>query len=254
MNEEEEGSGPALFIKKRSSKSRPKDSKPKPAAGTTTSTTEAAGQDEDDDAPSAVVRRNPKSKSSLSGARQSSKLSFGGTPKEEAPKKSISSIKPSSTLPAVSLADAEAEQDAAPSYSAQDLESLKASTLHRTASNHNGSAAAAAGDDLTKSKFGHLPSAYQDQATQMQDDEALIPTDNAISAAKMKRDMLRKSGASAQDFIALDENQETASTGEVVQAGDKGGESRLMREDDELGEGDEGQLALFHSFLPYDSC
>ncbi|KAG8754904.1 hypothetical protein FRC14_004538 [Serendipita sp. 396] len=63
--------------------------------------------------------------------------------------------------------------------------------------------------------------------------EALIPTETSIKAARDKRERMRKTGTSAEeDFISLS----------VTKRDDFAGphpESRLMREDDDLGEGDD---------------
>jgi hypothetical protein len=69
-----------------------------------------------------------------------------------------------------------------------------------------------------------------------------IPTTAAISLAKQRREEMRKAGinpASRGDgFVSLD-----------VGFANKGGESRLMREEDELGEGDEGAFSCFQGQL-----
>jgi GC-rich sequence DNA-binding factor len=68
------------------------------------------------------------------------------------------------------------------------------------------------------------------------DQDPFIPTTSAIAAAKAKRDHLRKHGAGAEDsgFISLD----------VAKMPSKKGDSRLVREEDEIGEGEDGML--FH--------
>lgn len=238
--EAEDDAGPGFVIKKRT-KARPKkstqgrsrvDEGPSTGATSSTSTTAAAAGDGDEDqqqeaaAESAVVRRHPQHKSSLR-QQQTSKLAFGGDAATVSVKKrGGGGLRPALDLPA------DAETAAAPTasrYTAEDLSALKTATQ--------------TSNQLTQAKFGHL-AAHQPSA--QAPDEELIPTDNAIAAAKLKRDVLRKSGAhpSAQDYIALDH---TAS--DLVLAGDKSGESRLMREEDELGEGDEGEN-LFPSPLP----
>lgn len=67
------------------------------------------------------------------------------------------------------------------------------------------------------------------------DMDTAIPSSSAITAAKEKRDRLRKTGDTTDDFISLS----------VTKRADysKGPhpESRLMREDDEVGEGDDGK-------------
>ncbi|GEM10195.1 GC-rich sequence DNA-binding factor [Rhodotorula toruloides] len=115
-------------------------------------------------------------------------------------------------------------------YSKAYLEDLKRSQL----STPRGAAAVAADgeaggyDDLTKSKFG----ADQLDASSI----STIPTTAAISLAKQRREEMRKAGvnpASRGDgFVSLD-----------VGFANKGGESRLVREEDELGDGDEDLAA-----------
>lgn len=66
--------------------------------------------------------------------------------------------------------------------------------------------------------------------------ETLIPTESSIKAAKEKRDRLRKTGAATggeEDFISL-----TVAKRDDFAPGPHP-ESRLMREDDDLGEGDD---------------
>lgn len=67
--------------------------------------------------------------------------------------------------------------------------------------------------------------------------EAEIPTTSYIAAAKKKRDTARKTGEIADDFISLS----------VTKRVDQGPhpESRLVREEDELGEADDGGLKCF---------
>ena len=58
-----------------------------------------------------------------------------------------------------------------------------------------------------------------------------IPTERAIAEAKDRRERIRREGGGTgtDGFISLE-------VGQVL----KGGESRLVREEDELGDGDEG--------------
>jgi GC-rich sequence DNA-binding factor len=68
----------------------------------------------------------------------------------------------------------------------------------------------------------------------------MIPTTSAIAAAKAKRDHLRKHGGGAGDdsgFISLD----------VARMPSKKGESRLVREEDEIGEGEDGKFTTRRS-------
>lgn len=65
------------------------------------------------------------------------------------------------------------------------------------------------------------------------DPASTIPTTNAIAQAKARREELRKTGHQADDFISLSGSVST------VGFANKGGDSRLVREEDELGDGDE---------------
>lgn len=68
------------------------------------------------------------------------------------------------------------------------------------------------------------------------DMETAIPSSSAINAAKEKRDRLRKVGKPEEDFISLSlTKRQDYSQGPHP-------ESRLVREDDEMGEGDDGEL------------
>lgn len=65
--------------------------------------------------------------------------------------------------------------------------------------------------------------------------DTLIPSSSTITAAKEKRDRLRKTGNTEDDFISLS----VAKRSDYSQGPHP--ESRLMREDDEVGEGEDGQ-------------
>jgi GC-rich sequence DNA-binding factor len=85
-------------------------------------------------------------------------------------------------------------------------------------------------------------------------DEIIIPAESSVKAAKEKRERLRKSGAEgAEDYISLSVTRHADE--------DQGPhpESRLVREDDELGEGDDGTRATTSNILnilmiPYRVC
>lgn len=64
--------------------------------------------------------------------------------------------------------------------------------------------------------------------------ETAIPSNSAINAAKERRERLRKTGPSDEDFISLSLTKRQ----DFPQGPHP--ESRLVREDDELGEGDDG--------------
>lgn len=67
--------------------------------------------------------------------------------------------------------------------------------------------------------------------------DADIPTTSAISAAKEKRERLRKLGPE-EDFISLSVTKRS----ELPQGPHP--DSRLVREEDELGEGDDGEFGV----------
>jgi hypothetical protein len=67
--------------------------------------------------------------------------------------------------------------------------------------------------------------------------EVVIPSESSIKAAKEKRDRLRKTATTEEDFIPLTVSKREGPIGPHP-------ESRLVREDDEMGEGDDGQWSL----------
>ncbi|GAA5935558.1 hypothetical protein JCM3775_003350 [Rhodotorula graminis] len=86
-------------------------------------------------------------------------------------------------------------------------------------------------DDLTKSKFG------DDQLA----DSTIFPSSDSIARAKSRREEMRKAGISApargdDGFVSLE-----------VGFAHKGGDSRLVREEDELGDGDDDMAAFTDS-------
>ncbi|GJN92794.1 hypothetical protein Rhopal_005832-T1 [Rhodotorula paludigena] len=119
-------------------------------------------------------------------------------------------------------------------YSKEYLDELKRGQLNTP---RGGAAAAEASagdgfDDLTRSKFG---------TERMYDAADSIPTTDAISRAKARREEMRKAGVNApargeDGFISLE-----------VGFANKGGDSRLVREEDELGDGDEDLAAYTDS-------
>lgn len=69
-----------------------------------------------------------------------------------------------------------------------------------------------------------------------------MPTSSSISAAKQKRELLRKTGGEiGDDYVSLS----------LMKRVDQGPhpESRLVREEDELGEADDGESAFLESDL-----
>lgn len=67
--------------------------------------------------------------------------------------------------------------------------------------------------------------------------DTAIPSNSAVQAAKEKRDRLRKIGPTGDDYISLSVTKRS----EVNQGPHP--DSRLVREEDELGEGDDGMLS-----------
>ena len=67
--------------------------------------------------------------------------------------------------------------------------------------------------------------------------EVVIPSESSIKAAKEKRDRLRKTAPTEEDFIPLTVSKREGPIGPHP-------ESRLVREDDEMGEGDDGQWSF----------
>ena len=67
--------------------------------------------------------------------------------------------------------------------------------------------------------------------------ELSIPSESSIKAAKEKRDRLRKTETAEEDFIPLTVSKWDGPVGPHP-------ESRLVREDDEMGEGDDGQWSF----------
>jgi hypothetical protein len=72
----------------------------------------------------------------------------------------------------------------------------------------------------------------------------LIPTSTSIKSAKERRESLRKSGAGRDDdgFISLSLTARSKDEGPHP-------ESRLVREEDELGEGEDGQSTSYISLM-----
>lgn len=71
--------------------------------------------------------------------------------------------------------------------------------------------------------------------------DAGIPSTSAISAAKEKRERMRKLGPE-EDFISLS----VIKRNELPQGPHP--ESRLVREEDELGEGDDGEYVVLQLY------
>jgi GC-rich sequence DNA-binding factor len=71
--------------------------------------------------------------------------------------------------------------------------------------------------------------------------DTVIPSESAIKAAREKRDRMKKTGVTEDDYISL-----SVTKREDIFMGPHP-ESRLMREDDDLGQGDDGK----YLFLVY---
>ncbi|GAA5838754.1 hypothetical protein JCM11251_006727 [Rhodosporidiobolus azoricus] len=119
-------------------------------------------------------------------------------------------------------------------YSKDYLESLKAqqrSTPRSAVVAHAETSEGDGYDSLTRSKFGN---------EQLGNDTSILTTDS-IARARARREEMRKSGATAppagSDYVSLD-----------VGFASKGGDSRLVREEDEIGDGDE-ELAAYTDSL-----
>ena len=67
--------------------------------------------------------------------------------------------------------------------------------------------------------------------------EVVIPSESSIKAAKEQRDRLRKTATTEEDFIPLTVSKQGRPIGPHPG-------SRLVREDDEMGEGDDGQWSF----------
>lgn len=200
----------------------------------------------DEDAGSPVVVRAKSTAGKLAAqAKKPTRLSFGvdevrstdtlrspsdtatqtGSAGDDAPKRSLKRAEFTATPSYASPAPLRLPDTAAPApsrYSATALAELRASNQSRPRPE---------------------PDATDDASMQVDEDgtAAAIPTANAIAAARLKRETIRKlgpeheaveggeDGASGSGFISLD----------LAARPSKKGESRLVREDDEVGEGDD---------------
>ncbi|KAF7980000.1 hypothetical protein HWV62_40096 [Athelia sp. TMB] len=191
-----------------------------------------------------------KLKNKAKRAKPKSRLSFGGEDDTEGDgevfqvKKSNLSQKlklgPSSANPPISLHQANIS-NGAPSYSAEHLSELKASTpsLRRPPIQDPYDADMSMDMDST-ADFSMV--AMNSSDVFLDDQSApLIPSESSISNAKQKRERLRGAAAEgSEDYISLSLTKQSDQP-----KGPHPG-SRLMREDDELGEGDD-EFAEFTS-------
>ncbi|OAV97871.1 hypothetical protein PTTG_07312 [Puccinia triticina 1-1 BBBD Race 1] len=134
-----------------------------------------------------------------------------------------------------------------PTYSTAHLNELKSLTLSSLPTRSN---EYAGDDDLIRSKFADHHALDDEDISFVSSNESIhIPTSNFINSAKERRSQARKIGlthqsssnllisepSSSEDFISL-----SASPSSVLPfTATKNGESRLVREEDQFGEGDD---------------
>ncbi|GAA6017197.1 hypothetical protein JCM10207_002568 [Rhodosporidiobolus poonsookiae] len=176
-----------------------------------------ADDDEDDSAPTVIKRSTP------SSTPTSRRLLRPTLP----PSSSTASLAGAETASPVAAASSG-------TYSKEYLDSLKREQ-RSTPRGAEGAVAEGGYDDLTRSKFGGAQTA----------DETLFPTTDAIARVKARREELRKSGATTGASGAPSTESDYVSL--QVGFASKGGESRLVREEDEIGDGDEDFAAYTDS-------
>lgn len=191
---------------------------------------------EDDDIAARETSRNDAAGSSSSSSRKSAL--------KRAPGISLAGDGTlSQSMSQASLSAGGAGTASGPSYSKDDLAQLKAANAPVSASGSGN--ANSRYDALTLSKFGHHASSaadmdLDDDADQQQNREVLLPTSSAIASAKARRETARKlglSGAGASDSISS--NSDFVSLDVGFPASSSKRESRLVREEDEIGEGED---------------
>lgn len=219
------------------------------------------GSVDDDDTGGSVMERKKaqrKEKRIGAGKAQSTRLSFGGEGEDEGtsfkPRKSLlsQSIKLPSTPSAAVSTPSSSAAGTTPSYSREYLSELKAATPSRVQR-----AAVEDADEQNEDVDGTgLSRLARDKyaSTFAEDTTAGIPDAAAVASARMKRqaavESAKHGGSGAEDYISLGEGRL------VVHDGTEGPhpESRLMREEDEEGEGDEGAFKrsrdIFMSDMP----
>ncbi|KAA1130612.1 hypothetical protein PGTUg99_010963 [Puccinia graminis f. sp. tritici] len=134
-----------------------------------------------------------------------------------------------------------------PTYSTAHLNELKSLTLSSVPGRSN---EYTGDDDLIRSKFtGHHALEDEDISFVSSNESVHIPTSNFINSAKERRSQARKIGlshqstsnllisepSSSEDFISLSAGPSSVLPFQAT----KNGESRLVREDDQFGEGDD---------------
>ncbi|GAA5906527.1 uncharacterized protein JCM6883_004506 [Sporobolomyces salmoneus] len=233
------------------------------------STTAQNGADEDEGSAVVIRNRGKKTPAGRIKEREKGKLSFGSsstasnemqldaddssfvkrsissaasTPKRGLLRTTLSAVITSNPQPATPSASTSTASGGAGGgiYSKEYLDQLKSSQLSapRPTATSTTTGNEQEYDELTMSKFG--------SGTDIVDDVAsTIPTTNAIAQAKARREELRKTGGStSSDYISLSGSGSISTVGFAS----KGGDSRLVREDDELGDGDEDLADFTGSF------
>ncbi|KAJ7244984.1 nineteen complex-related protein 2-domain-containing protein [Mycena haematopus] len=216
--------------------------KSKPTARARQSSPEPESNDTANESPSTLATRL---KNKAKRAKPKSRLSFGADEDEESggevfkvKKSNLSQRLSLGTHPSNILANldqASISPHRGPTYDKAYLNELKASTPSSRApvpvsDPYDADMSMDVGDisaDIS------MPS-IESENTDMLESETLIPAESSIKVAKERRERLRKTGVSPEDdFISLS----------VVKRSDESKgphpESRLMREEDELGEGDD---------------
>lgn len=253
-------SSSSKFKSKKNSSSNPQSSiDPPPTTSFDRSTIDDHELNQQDDEGNTVISRISK-KSILTSTTKSnhSRLSLGDLPDQSKALTHRKLARPGShpSLDQVSLDETSTRhsplplpvsESSRPSYSAAHLNELKSLTLSSPSNpgTHNDL------DDLTHSKFaGHDDLEDQEPSfvSALQPTSVQIPSSNFILSAKERRSQARKAGLShpvtdfpsgrsstAEDFISLS----TRSSSVVPVPVTKGDESRLVREEDQFGEGDD---------------
>ncbi|GAA6020925.1 hypothetical protein JCM11491_000069 [Sporobolomyces phaffii] len=210
-------------------------------APTATPTSSAAAQDDEDERGSAVVIRSDRAKKTPAGRRVVPSSASTTTPS--------TSTKRGLLRPPPPPPPAAASTGASSIYSKEYLDQLKqdhSATPLKYPPPTTTSHADPAYDDLTLTKFGAAAASGEFLFLYSTDSSSThIPTTNAIAHAKARREELRKTGLQ-DDYISLSSSSSASGTGTgtVGLYGHKSGESRLVREEDELGDGDD-DLAAF---------
>ncbi|TFK40869.1 nineteen complex-related protein 2-domain-containing protein [Crucibulum laeve] len=224
-------STPPLIFKR--TKSKPAQRTRQPSPGDDTGTTQGENAD---DSPSTLAT---KLKNKVKRAKPKSRLSFGGDDEEgggevfQVKKSNLSRKLALGTHPAVSLNLEQATISPArgPTYDQAYLNQLKASTPTSRPPRPAGGPYDA---DMSMDVSVDMGDVTMTLPEDTEESSTYIPSESSIQVAKEKRDRLRKTQASGEeDFISLS----VAKRSDVSQGPHPN--SRLVREEDELGEGDD---------------